>query len=149
MAHGWLPKSQNHNQEGRENRDDEVQKVMSESDRLRCNSIDIGGLDNHDQQRIEEISFSAWLDEIASKPRPVSNSQGELSKEAVEYKSRQGRLQQRCSVCHRTFLSKRADASACSPRCRQRENRRRKHEGTGSQSGCHRSQEEVKSRVEN
>jgi hypothetical protein len=43
---------------------------MTEQERLQCNGISISGLNPIDIQRIEEIGFDCWLDEVADAPPP-------------------------------------------------------------------------------
>jgi hypothetical protein len=38
---------------------------MTETERLQCHANDIGGLNPCDRNRIEELGFNAWLDEVA------------------------------------------------------------------------------------
>jgi len=39
---------------------------MTETERLKCHAIDINGLNPCDRNRIEEIGFNAWLDEVSA-----------------------------------------------------------------------------------
>jgi hypothetical protein len=84
---------------------------MTEQERLRCNAIDINGLNRSDRNRIEEVGFTCWLDEVAN-----SNAAGT---QVARHRHRK-----QCVVCEAVFLASRADAQYCSHKCQLRGNRR-------------------------
>jgi hypothetical protein len=53
---------------------------MTEGERLMCNATDINGLNPSDRERIEQIGFDRWLDEICNPPalKPEKISQARL-----------------------------------------------------------------------
>src|ERR1700737_2303655 len=85
---------------------------MTEQERVRCNAIDIHGLNLSDRIRIEEKGFNAWLDEVSN------------PKAAGMQIARQHRHRKQCVVCEAVFLASRADAKYCSHKCQLRGNRR-------------------------
>jgi predicted nucleic acid-binding Zn ribbon protein len=85
---------------------------MTEQERLRCNAIDINGLNSSDRNRTEEVGFNAWLDEVSN------------PKAAGMQIARQHRHRKKCAVCEAVFLATRADAQYCSHKCQLRGNRR-------------------------
>jgi predicted nucleic acid-binding Zn ribbon protein len=85
---------------------------MTEQERLRCNSIDINGLNPCNRNRIEEVGFDQWLDEVTT-----PNAAGTQV-------SRQHRHRKKCAVCEAVFLAIRADTKYCSHKCQLRWNRR-------------------------
>jgi ribosomal protein S27AE len=93
---------------------------MTEQERLQCNATSISGLGLTDRQRIEEIGFDRWLDEIVDKPSvaviPKINSVSPQSKS-------KRRTRRSCVRCGDSFLAKREDAKYCSVRCRIRASR--------------------------
>jgi hypothetical protein len=94
---------------------------MTEQERLQCNGISISGLNLPDIQRIEEVGFNCWLDEIADKALsaviPKTNS-------TVSQPNRSKRRTWRnCIRCGDSFLAKRVDAKYCSVKCRIRASR--------------------------
>ena len=84
---------------------------MTEQERLRCNAIDINGLNRSDRNRIERVGFDTWLDEV-SNPNVSSCP-------IVRHRHRK-----QCAVCEAVFLATRADAKYCSHKCQLRGNRR-------------------------
>jgi hypothetical protein len=85
---------------------------MTEQERLQCNGISISGLNPIDIQRIEEIGFNCWLDEVANQNAATSQV------------ARQHRHRKTCAACDAVFLATRADAEYCSHKCQLRGNRR-------------------------
>jgi hypothetical protein len=83
---------------------------MTEAERLQCNAIDINGLNPCDRDRIEQVGFDCWLDEIAN---PNVGTQI----------TRRHRHRKKCAVCEVVFLSTRGDAKYCSHKCQVRGNR--------------------------
>jgi hypothetical protein len=84
---------------------------MTEAERLKCNAIDIQGLNRSDRDRIEEVGFNFWLDEVAN---PNEGT----------HLTRQHRHRKKCAVCEVVFLATRDDAKYCSHKCQLRGNRR-------------------------
>jgi hypothetical protein len=84
---------------------------MTEQERLICNGIDINGLNKLDRNRIEEIGFNAWLDEVSTQ-------------KTATHVARQHRHRKKCAVCDAVFLATRADAEYCGHKCQLRGNRR-------------------------
>ena len=84
---------------------------MTEQERLKCNAIDIQGLNRSDRDRIEDVGFNAWLDEVAN-----HNASAQIA--------RQHRHRKKCAVCEVVFLSTGDDAKYCSHKCQLRGNRR-------------------------
>jgi hypothetical protein len=84
-----------------------------EQERLACNGIDIGGLNPSDRERIEQIGFDRWLDEIcnprALKPKKISQARmcrsGPKCLKAVRRKAAPvtGRSQFCSSACSASF----------------------------------------------
>ena len=83
---------------------------MTEAERLKCNAIDIQGLNRSDRDRIEEVGFNRWLDEVAN-----PNEGNHVARH---------RHRKKCAVCEVVFLSTRDDAKYCSHKCQLRGNRR-------------------------
>jgi hypothetical protein len=86
-------------------------KKMTEAERLKCNAIDINGLNLCDRNRIEEVGFNAWLDEVSTQ-------------KTAAHVARQHRHRKKCAVCDAVFLATRADAEYCGHKCQLRGNRR-------------------------
>jgi hypothetical protein len=84
---------------------------MTEQERLMCHAIDINGLNVCDRNRIEQIGFDRWLDEIADAPPTVQ-------KPAAEPRKSKRKTKRNCVRCGTSFLAKRADARYCSVKCR-------------------------------
>ena len=84
---------------------------MSYQEFLQCHGISVSGLNPADQQRIEQIGLSGWLDEVAG----ATESQP-MPKEKVAAK----RHRLPCNRCGTAFLSRRADAQFCSQKCQKR-----------------------------
>jgi hypothetical protein len=82
---------------------------MTEAERLKHNVIDINGLNRSDRDRIEQIGFNAWLDEVST----------QKTAQVARHRHRQ-----KCAVCDSVFLATRADAAYCSHKCQLRGNRR-------------------------
>jgi hypothetical protein len=89
---------------------------MTEQERLQWHAIDINGLNPCDRDRIEEIGFDRWLDEVADEPPTCVNHAGAVSRPR---KSRR-KTRRNCVRCGNSFLAKRADAKYCSLKCRVR-----------------------------
>lgn len=85
---------------------------MTETERLQCHAIDISGLNPCDRDRIEDIGFEVWLDEVSDQ------------KAAGTQIARQHRHQKKCAVRETVFLATRADARYCCHKCQLRGNRR-------------------------
>ena len=83
---------------------------MTEQERLKCNVIDIQGLNRSDRDRIEQIGFNAWLDEVAN-----PNAGNHVARH---------RHRKKCVACEVVFLSTRDDANYRSHKCQLRGNRR-------------------------
>ena len=94
---------------------------MTEQERLRCNAIDIGGLNSSDRERIEELGFEAWLDELADKP--PSAAVPKTNSAALQPTRSKRRTRRNCIRCGDSFLAKRFDAKYCSVKCRIRASR--------------------------
>jgi hypothetical protein len=84
--------------------------MMTETERLMCNAIDINGLNPCDRHRIEQIGFNNWLDEVS----PQKMAGGKAARQ---------RHRKKCAVCQAVFLATRADAMYCSHKCQLRGNR--------------------------
>jgi hypothetical protein len=84
---------------------------MTEQERLRCNAIDINGLNSSDRDRIEEVGFDIWLDEVSNSKA----ARGQIARH---------RHRKQCAVCQAVFLATRADAQYCRHKCQLRGNRR-------------------------
>ena len=78
-------------------------------------AIDFDGLNPEDRKRIAKIGFDRWLDEVAHR-------QQAQTKNPIAPKPAPTRRRKTCP-CGRKFLAKRADATYCSARCRQRASR--------------------------
>ena len=78
-------------------------------------AIDINGLNREDRNRIAEIGFDRWLDEVA-------DHQQAQPKTSTTPQSAPKRKRKTCP-CGRKFLAQRGDAIYCSARCRQRASR--------------------------
>lgn len=91
---------------------------MTEEHRLGLHGINISGLDPTARERIEEIGFDAWLNEVAGSVRtgtPAGKSE------------RQCKVRCTCSICAKNFFAQRSDAVYCSARCRDKGRRRGLH----------------------
>jgi ribosomal protein S27AE len=88
---------------------------MTETERLRCNATDIGGLNLCDRNRIEEVGFDRWLDEVCNAPPPISLKH---AAEVSEPRKSKRKTRRNCVRCGGSFLAKRADARYCSVKCR-------------------------------
>jgi predicted nucleic acid-binding Zn ribbon protein len=84
---------------------------MTEQERRQCYGIDINGLSLCDRDRIEEVGFNAWLEEI-SKPNAAGAQVSRLHHRKI------------CAACESVFLAIRDDAKYCSHSCQLRSNRR-------------------------
>jgi hypothetical protein len=84
---------------------------MTETERLLCHATDINGLNPCDRERIEQIGFDQWLDEVAD-ALPTSQ------KHAAEPRKAKRKTGRNCARCGTSFLAKRADAKYCSLKCR-------------------------------
>jgi hypothetical protein len=76
---------------------------MTEAERPKHNAIDINGLNSCDRERIGQIGFNAWLDEVST--------------QKTAHVARQHRHRKKCAVCEVVFLSTRDDANYCSHKC--------------------------------
>jgi hypothetical protein len=94
---------------------------MTEQERLQCNGISISGLHPGDIQRIEEIGFDRWLDEVADKPPAAVVP--ETHSEVPQPGRSERRTRRSCIRCGDSFLAKREDAKYCSVKCRIRASR--------------------------
>jgi ribosomal protein S27AE len=88
---------------------------MTETERLRCNATDIGGLNLCDRERIEEVGFNSWLDEVCKTTTPASLKH---AAEVSEPRKSKRKTRRDCVRCGSSFLAKRADARYCSVKCR-------------------------------
>jgi ribosomal protein S27AE len=91
--------------------------IMTEQERLQCNGISISGLNPADRQRIENIGFDRWLDEIDKPPAAV------VPKTNSKVSQPKRRTRRSCVRCGDSFLAKREDAKYCSVKCRIRASR--------------------------
>jgi hypothetical protein len=92
---------------------------MTEQERLLCNGISISGLNPPDIQRIENIGFDRWLDEVDKPPVAVIPKMNSVSPERASKR----RTRRSCVRCGDSFLAKREDAKYCSVKCRIRASR--------------------------
>ena len=92
---------------------------MTEQERLLCNGISISGLNPPDIQRIENIGFDRWLDEVDKPPVAVIPKMNSVSPERESKR----RTRRSCVRCGDSFLAKREDAKYCSVKCRIRASR--------------------------
>jgi hypothetical protein len=82
---------------------------MTETERLRCNATDIGGLNLCDRESIEEVGFDRWLDEVCE----------QKTTHVARHRHRK-----KWAVRDAVFLATGADAEYCSYKCQLRGNRR-------------------------
>jgi ribosomal protein S27AE len=93
---------------------------MTEQERLQCNGISISGLNPGDIQRIEEIGFDRWLDEVGNPPIAVIP---QIDSKVSQPSKLKRRTRRSCVRCGDSFLAKREDAKYCSVKCRIRASR--------------------------